>query len=171
MRLTLAAVCLIVLSLSVVLPALAAGEATVLAPVGPVGPLVLRMPDLVVKQVEVSRGGGEFPLYTFKVTVANVGGRACGATKTGIVFYALARTDQPMTTGLIGEANTPALAAGAQTVVTITRPTMYAQMYLFATADFPDVAHQLGAVRESSEGNNVLAVPLDTNASFPRTFN
>jgi hypothetical protein len=167
MRLTMAAVCLAVLCLSVVLPALAAGEGAVAAPVGPI---LLAMPDLVVKQVDVSRGGGEFRLYTFRITVANIGNRAAAATKTGIVSYALVRTDQPMATGLLGEVATPAIAAGAQRVVTFTYNVGLAKMYLFVTADFPDTAHQLGAIGEKSEGNNVLVVPLDTEASFPRTY-
>lgn len=167
MRVTVAAICLTVLCLSVVLPALAAGEGPGLAPAGPIA---LAMPDLVVKQVEVSRGGGEFPMYTFKITVANVGTSAAGATKTGIVYYSWPRTDQPGTTGLLGEVATPAIAAGGQTVVTMTYNVALAKMYLFATADFPDTGHQLGAIREKSEGNNVLAAPLDTNASFPRTY-
>ena len=167
MRLTMAAVCLAVLCLSVVLPALAAGEGPVVAPAGP---FVLALPDLVVKQVEVTRGGGEFPMYTFRITVANIGTRPAGATKTGIVFYALTRFDEPMTTGKVAEVATPTIAAGAQRVVTITYNVGLAKMYLFVTADFPDAGHQLGAITEKSEGNNVLVVPLSTDASFPRTY-
>jgi hypothetical protein len=166
MRVTMAVVCLVALCLS---PVLSAEEAAV-GVFAPVGPISVSLPDLVVKQVEVTRGGGEFPMYTFKITVANIGTRAATATKTGIVYYAWARTDQPMQAGVLGEVATPAIAAGAQTVVTITYNVGLAKMYLFVTADFPDMAHQLGAIREIKEGNNVLAVPLDTGASFPRTF-
>ncbi|MHB8996283.1 MAG: CARDB domain-containing protein [Armatimonadota bacterium] len=169
MRLTIAAVCLTVLCLSALLPVLAAEDGPVVTPARPTG-FQLSLPDLVVKQVEISRGAGEFPTYTLKITVANIGRRVAAESKTGVIYYALPRTDQPMVTGILGEVATPTIAAGAETVVTITHNLQVANMYLFVTADFPDSGHQLGAVRELSEQNNVLAVPVDTRASFPRTY-
>ncbi len=175
MRIIIAVLCLTVLCLSVAVSA-PAGSGGVLAPAGRGGVVaagrvpVLAIPDLIVKQVEVSRGGGEFPMYTFKITVANIGTREARLSNTAIVFYAWPRTDQPMVAGVLGEVATPAIAAGAQTVVTITHSVGVSKMYLFVTADFPTTASLLGSVRERKEGNNVLVVPLDTRASFPRTF-
>jgi hypothetical protein len=169
------AVLVVVLCLSVALSA-PAGKGGVLTPtekgtvLSPTEVRVLPMPDLIVKQVAVSQGSGEFPAYTFNITVANIGTRVAGVTTTGIVHYSWARTDQPMTTGLVGEVATPSIAPGDETVVTITHPVALAKMYLFVTADLPTTENQLGAIRERKEGNNVLAVPLDTTASFPRTF-
>lgn len=133
-------------------------------------PVLLLLPDLIVKQVDISRGAGEFPHYTIRVTVANIGARQAPASKTGICYYALQRTDRPMVAGLVGQASTPVIPAGSQAIVTITAPTMYSKMYLFVTADFPDATHQLGAVGEKNEANNVMSIRLDTQASFPQTF-
>lgn len=166
MRIAIAVLCLTVLSLSVAVSApVERGKVVV-----PRRPPVLAIPDLIVKQVDVSRGGGEFPVYTFRITVANIGTREASPTKTGIVYYARPRIDQPMATGLLGEVATPTIASGAETVVTITHVVGMSKAYLFVTADFPTTANLLGAIRERKEGNNVLAVRLDTGASFPRTF-
>jgi len=166
MRLITVTACLTLLCVSAALCAPAGGGAAS----APLGPLQIAIPDLVVKQVEVSRGGGEFPPYTFKITVANIGTRDAGPTKTGIIQYVLVRTDQPMQAGYLGEVATPAIPAGGQTVVALTLNYGWAKGYLFVTADFPTTSALLGAVREKSEGNNTLNVPLDTSASFPRTF-
>ena len=174
MRTVIAVLCLVVLCMSVAVSApMEMERGRVLAPARRgvvVGPLVLAIPDLIVKQVEVSRGGGEFPMYTFNITVANIGMGAASPTETGIVYYARPRADQPMVAGVLGEVATPTIAAGAETVVTITYGVGMPKMYLFVTADFPTTANLLGAIGERKEGNNVLAVPLDTAASFPRTF-
>jgi hypothetical protein len=75
-----------------------------------------------------------------------------------------------MQAGYLGEVTTPAIPAGGETVVSLTLNYGWAKSFLFVTADFPTTAHLLGAVRETSEGNNTLNVPLDTAATFPRIF-
>jgi len=166
MRIAIAVLCLTVLSLSVAVSA-PVGKAQIRVPSHA---RALALPDLIVKQVVVSRSSAEFPTYTFRITVANIGTREARPTKTGIVTYALLRTDQPMMAGTLGEVATPTIAPGAETVVTITNAVATSKMYLFVTADFPTKVAQLGAIREKKEGNNVLVVPLNTGASFPRTF-
>lgn len=166
MRRVVAVLGVVVLCASVVMSAEGGG----ISPV-PTGPLEVIRPDLVVKQVEVSRGGAvEFPTYTFRITVANVGTANAAATKTGLIAYVLTRIDQPMQAYMMGEVNTPPINAGSQAVVTFSTDRIYAKMFIFVTADFPTTANQLGAISERSEGNNCLIVPLNTQATFPRVY-
>ncbi len=158
--------------LTLVLPFSVLGAAQALPPKPVPGPIPLSLPDLVVKEVVIFRGSGEFPAYTFRITIANIGKADAGPSQTGLIAYTLFNVTKPMELYLLGQVDTPAIPAGAEVTVVFTTPgTLRSKEYICVIADFPTKANPLGAVLEIGETNNALTIPLDTSkGTFPRSY-
>jgi len=123
-------------------------------------------PDLVIKQVVISREGGmfgHFGQWRYSLTVANVGNQVAGPSTTALVALRVSaeQSGSPVSMEVKCEIATPAIPAGDQAVVTFQEPAYRLQgSCVFAMADFPTLVAPSGAVREIGEGNNVLVVPL-----------
>ena len=175
MRFAVAVVCVMGICVSAALPAPTRGGRTVTPMPRPrpgAGLLQAARPDLVVRSATVYRTGWLMSWHV-ALTVANIGTQRSDATKTGLVFLRVSPSNadapvvaevdvpQPDVPGAyyITVLGTPSLAPGEETTVVFSYPRGGSE-YILATADFPTSDHPLGAVRESSEGNNVLVVPL-----------
>jgi hypothetical protein len=141
----------------------------------PVGPVLVKIPDLVVKQVTVERiGGGEFPAHTFKIIIKNRGVGNAVASTLGVLSLDNV-TAGPTGAGVFAAVPTPAIPAGAQVTVQFERQMPIDKAYWVFVADAPVGGKPLGAVTESvgstrGKCNNSFVVGYSTAYGNPQTF-
>ena len=148
------------------------------APPGPgpvTGPVLVTLPDLIIKQVVIKRvGGGEFPPFEFYITVKNKGAGIVGTSTTGIVYVQdIGASASPVSA--FAAAPTPSIPAGGQVTVKVTRTGPFGKIYLVFLADAPTAGKPLGKLLEgltssAYEQNNSLTVPFDIAKGTNQTF-
>lgn len=162
------------IGLVLVAVALAVGLA-VQALAAPWGPYVLKLPDLVIKEVTVERtGGGEFPTHEFTIKIKNKGtGNAAGTTLAALSLVDV--TSGPAGIGVFATVPVPEIPAGAQVVVKFQRQMPIDKAYWVFVADAPVAGKPLGRLTEAGGAtrgkcNNSFVVAYSSAYGNPQTF-
>jgi len=140
-----------------------------------VGPVLVKVPDLVIKQVTIDRtGGGEFPSHTFWIIVKNKGLGNAGFSTLGVLKLDNVAAG-PTGAGVLAAVPVPPIAAGAVFTVKFERQMPIEKACFVFVADSPVGGKPLGQVTESvgstrGKGNNSFVVAYSTAYGDPQTF-